>query len=245
MMQFLGLAVLFILGICIGSFLNCIIYRLPHNLSVTGRSLCPACHKHIRWYDNIPLVSFANLRGKCRFCHSPISLLYPVVELLTGILFLVISFKLGVGDIVTLAYHFFIIASLIVIFFTDLRYGVIPDKITYPAIVITFIFLVRQLADPNILISSLFSAVATSLFFFLLNRITRGRGMGLGDVKLAFLMGLFLGFPKIIIALYASFLTGAIVSLILILIGKKRFGQTIPFGPFLVLGTIIALFFNV
>lgn len=236
---------IFVWGLVIGSFLNVLIYRLPQNLPLSGRSFCPNCHKHILWHDNIPLLSFIVLRGRCRFCRSPTSWQYPVVELLTGALFVSVTIHTGItllsilSSMVTI-YYFFIVSVLIVIFFTDLRYGIIPDKITYPAIVISFLFLISQY--PNILISNFLSAISALAFLGSLFLITRGRGMGLGDVKFAFLMGLILGFPKIVIALYCAFLTGALVSIILILAGYKRFGNTIPFGPFLVFGTLVALF---
>lgn len=227
--------VLFILGLAVGSFLNVLIYRLPHNLSPLGRSFCPNCRKQIKWQDNIPLISFFLLDGKCRFCRSPISWQYPVVELVTGILF-ILSILSSMDSI----YYLFIVCVLIVVFFTDLRYGIIPDKVTYPAIFVSlaYLFIIRD----SLFIFHLASAIGASGFLWLLNRITHGRGMGLGDVKLAFLMGLFLGFPKIVVAFYAAFLTGALVSLILIFSGRKRFGQTLPFGPFLAFGTLLALF---
>ncbi|MBI3069822.1 MAG: prepilin peptidase [Candidatus Levybacteria bacterium] len=243
---------LFILGLAVGSFLNVLIYRLPRNLSIFGRSFCPHCKKKIAWHDNIPLLSFAILGGKCRYCRSPISLQYPIVELTTAILFVLVflfpneSIKyqvLSIKYLVSLGYYLLIISSLVAIFFIDLKHGIIPDKIVYPAVVISLFFLISQYL--NILISHFLSATASFLFFFLLVLITRGRSMGMGDVKLAFLMGLFLGFPKIVIALYVAFLTGAAVSLILVLWGKKKFsGGTVPFGPFLVFGTLLAFFFG-
>lgn len=238
--------VIFIAGCCVGSFLNVLIYRIPADLSISGRSFCPKCKKKISWRENIPLVSFFLLHKRCKNCHSPISWQYPIVELITGILFVLTVFLISnnstieqFNNLIPIIYYLFIVSCLVVIFFTDLKYGIIPDKITYPAIIISFIFLISQY--PNILISNLLSGVAASLFLLMLHLITRGRGMGFGDVKLALLMGIFLGSPGILISLYASFLTGAVVSLILILAGLKRFGQTIPFGPFLVLGTLIAL----
>jgi len=143
-------------------------------------------------------------------------------------------------DFVTLGYYLFVISSLIVIFFTDLKYGIIPDKIVYPAILVSLLFLISQY--PNILISHVISALGAFLFFLILYLLTKGRGMGFGDVKLVFLLGLILGFPKIVVAFYIAFLTGAVVGCILILWGKKKFsGGIIPFGPYLVLGAIISL----
>lgn len=240
----------FVLGFIVGSFLNVLVYRLPKDLSIFGRSFCPHCKKPIRWHDNIPLLSFVLLRGKCRHCGFSISLQYPIVEAVTGVLFVLVFLLLGIKnqelrimDLVTLGYYLFIISALIAIFFADLRYGIIPDKVVYPTIAISLLFLISQY--PNILISNLLSALAAFLFFFFLFLITRGRGMGMGDVKLVFLMGLFLGFPKIAVALYIAFLTGAAISLILVLWGKKKFsGGTVPFGPFLVFGTLLAFFFG-
>lgn len=233
---------LFLLGLSIGSFLNVLIYRLPRSLSLTGRSFCPKCRKKISWYDNLPLLSFVLLEGKCRHCHSPISWQYPLVELVTGIL-TVLSIKyfvLSRQDLILTTYYLILIYTLIVIFFTDLYHEIIPDEIVYPAVIITLIFSLY----PNILISNLISGFLAGLLFLSLYLLTSGRGMGFGDVKLAVLMGLFLGYPKIIVALYLAFLTGAAIGVILILRGKKKLKSHIPFGPFLVGSTIFALFYG-
>lgn len=232
---------LFFLGLSIGSFLNVLIYRLPNDLRLAGRSICPYCKKQIAWYDNIPLLSFILLRGKCRQCHSPIGWQYPVVELATGALFVLTFLLVNSKNVIELVYYLFIFSSLIVVFFADLRYGIIPDKIVYPLVILSMFYLF--IFHNSLFIIYLLSAFGSFAFLLLLFLVTRGRGMGMGDVKLAFLMGLFLGFPKIIIALYLSFLTGAAISLILVLWGKKKFfGATIPFGPFLVFGTFAAFF---
>lgn len=248
---------LFLLGLCVGSFLNVLIYRLPRSLSITGRSFCPKCKKKIPWRDNLPILSFILLGGRCRFCRSPIGIQYPVVELTTGVLFvLVYLFHLrgvfpplagplhlqGTLSFLILPYQLLLISALIVVFFTDLKSQIIPDQIVYPAIFFSLIFLISQ--SPNIPISPILSASGAALFFLTLVVVTRGRGMGWGDVKLAGLMGLILGFPKIIVALYLAFLTGAIIAVILVLVGKKRFGQSIPFGPFLSGATIASLFWG-
>ncbi|MBL7158908.1 prepilin peptidase [Candidatus Microgenomates bacterium] len=270
---------LFNFGLCVGSFLNVLIYRLPNELSpLKGRSFCPQCKHQLAWKDNLPLLSFFWLRAKCRYCHSPISWQYPVVEMTTGILFLLIGLgffrELGRlemlrGSLIGLGYLLFIISSLIVIFFADLKYQIIPDKIVYPAMIIAGIFNSSAKGGPRFagqfLISNQFSRLSSlgseaiggqaifnyllaglgaGGFFLTLFLLTRGKGMGFGDVKLAFLMGLILGFPKIMVALYLSFLTGALVGVILILLKKKRFGQHIPFGPFLVGGTFVSMFYG-
>lgn len=238
---------LFVLGLAIGSFLNVLIYRLPLGLSIRGRSFCPRCKKKIRWFDNVPLLSFAFLRGRCRWCHSPISPQYPLVELITAVLFVGI-WEIGeMREIWGLGYYLFIISSLIAILFIDLRHKIIPDIIVFPAILVSIfsvsIFSTIFNVQPSIF-NSFLSAFGSSAFFLALFLITRGRGMGFGDVKLAFLMGLFLGFPKIVVALYVAFLTGAFVSLILIVRRKVGLKSAIPFGPFLVIGTLVALFWG-
>ncbi len=251
----------FLIGLFVGSFLNVLADRLPREESVIkGRSHCEKCKKELTWYDLIPLLSFVFLRGKCRYCKAKLSFYYPVVELTTGILSVITAifilngfqfFPLRQGFAgqaisnfqlsISLIYYLFIVSSLIVIFFADLKYGIIPDKIVFPAIIISFLYLIL---NTNYLIH-LYSAFGACLFFLILFLITKGRGMGFGDVKFAFLMGLILGFPNIVVSLYIAFLTGAIVGIILILWRRKKvFGTAIPFGPFLVLGTLIAIFYG-
>lgn len=240
---------LFVLGLTIGSFLNVLIYRIPKGLGfVKGRSFCPRCKRKISWFDNIPLLSFALLKGRCRACHSPISWRYPAVELLTGVLFVlgaegVLGRLGGLGKLgaIEIVLTWVLFSALIAIFFIDLEHQVIPDEILLPVI---FLFLLSKVfASPlttyYLLLTTLLPAFGASLFLLLIWAFTRGRGMGLGDVKLAFLMGLVLGYPKVIVAFYLAFLTGAIVGVILILVKKARFGQKIAFGPFLAAATII------
>jgi len=244
-MKILQSLFLFVLGLCVGSFLNVVVYRFNHGLSpLLGRSICPKCKKKIPWQDNIPLLSFILLGGKCRFCKKSISPQYPLVELATGILFAV-NYQ-GLSWIImdyqgwlNLVYYLFLTSVLIAIFVSDLRYQTIPDKIVYPAIGLAFIW---SVVSGWWLVVGVGAAAAG--FFLLLVLLTRGKGMGLGDVKLAGLMGLVLGWPKIVIALYLSFLTGAVVGVILVLSRKKRFGEHIPFGPFLAGATWISIFWG-
>jgi len=227
----------FVFGLCVGSFLNVVIYRLPRGISLLRpRSFCPKCKKKIAWFDNIPLFSFALLKGRCRSCRSPISWRYPLVELITGVLFVLALGKLGELGVLDLVLTLILFSAMIAIFFIDLEHRLIPDQILFPLI---FLFFIRSLlsADYWLLVAGLGAA----LFLFLIFALTGGRGMGLGDVKLAFLMGLVLGFPKIIVAFYIAFLTGAFIGIILILVKKARFGQQIAFGPFLAFSTLVAL----
>jgi leader peptidase (prepilin peptidase)/N-methyltransferase len=229
------LPILFLFGLAVGSFLNCLIYRFNKGLSpFKGRSFCPQCRHQLAWKDNLPLLSFLFLHGRCRYCHSPISWQYPLVEIATGILTLfIIHYSLFIlGDSFLMTVYFLLISyALIVIFVSDLRYGTILDEVILPAMGLAILYSIinHQLSIINFLLSGLGAAG----FFLALVAVTRGKGMGMGDVKLAGLMGLVLGWPKIVIALYLAFLTGALVGVILVLIGKKRFGEHLAFGPFL------------
>jgi len=250
---------LFVIGLVVGSFVNVLIDRLGVDKSIVfPASHCDRCKKRLLWYDLIPVVSFILLGGRCRFCRSPISWQYPLVELITGILFIFVFFELGIGNqelgiinFVSLLYQFFLVSSLIVVFFADLKYGIIPDKITYPAIAVSVVYLVFSnsstsgeslRATPEVF-NALFAAAGAFLFFLAIFLLTRGRGMGFGDVKLSFLLGLVFGFPKIVAVLYIAFLTGAGFSIILMLLLKKKPKDAIAFGPFLVLGALTVLFF--
>lgn len=240
---------IFFLGIFVGSFLNVFADRLPRDEGfINGRSHCEKCKKELAWYDMIPLLSFVLLKGKCRYCHTQLSWYYPITELTTGMLFAGTFFFIGDGNInsiiiINIIYYLFLVSCLIVVFFADLKYGIIPDKVVFPAILVSFFFLLFT-SEVGI-VNHILSAVGASLFFLMLFLITKGRGMGFGDVKFAFLMGLVLGFPKIVVSLYIAFLTGAVVGIMLILWRRKKiFGTAIPFGPFLVLGTIIAIFWG-
>jgi len=215
LMWFVGL-----FGLAVGSFLNVLIDRLPQGKNViTGRSQCDYCGKTLRWFELVPLLSFFIQRGRCRRCHNKLSWQYPIVELVTAV-----AFAYGANPLV--------FSSLLVIFVADLKYQIIPDSM----VVMGVIGVIGVIGEKNV--ASGFGAAA---FFLLLWLVTRGKGMGLGDVKLAFLMGLLLGFPNIIIASYLAFLTGAASGVILILLGKKKLKEKIAFGPFLVAGTVIAL----
>jgi len=253
----MGEVFLFLLGISVGSFINCVVYRLNNGLSpLRGWSICPKCKHQLGWKDNIPLLSFFLLGRRCRYCSSPISWQYPLVELVAGILTLLII-KLtncfpvreagelqitNYNDFLILFYNLIVGWALLAIFVSDLVYTTIPDKIVFPTLFIVFVYLIFQF--PSLLISNFLVSFLASGFFYLLVLVTRGRGMGLGDVKLAGLMGLILGWPKIIVALYLAFLTGAFFSVILILLKKKKFGQHIPFGPFLATATFISIFWG-
>ncbi|MFH1180805.1 MAG: prepilin peptidase [bacterium] len=235
----------FIFGLIVGSFLNCAIYRLEKGEScLHGRSYCPLCRHQLSWLDLIPLLSFLFLKGKCRYCQKKISWQYPLVEMATGLLFVLnvrISDFLSSFNVWEIGYLDIIACFLIIIFVYDLKYYIIPDKVIYPAIGIALIFdLLRS--DFQWKSDFLISAVGAAAFFLAIVLISRGKWMGAGDIKLAFLMGLFLGWPSIAVALFLAFLSGAIIGVGLVFAKKKELKSEIPFGPFLVGGAFIALF---
>lgn len=239
--------IIFILGLIVGSFLNCLVYRLPKGESfLKGRSRCPKCKHELVWQDLIPVFSFLILRGRCRYCHQKISLQYPIIEMATGLIFLLIFIQFPVSnlqDFINLGFILSISSFLIVIFAYDFKHYLIPDKVVYPAILITFIYQFFKSLRFGTL-TPLLSAFLASAFFLMIFLVSQGRWMGLGDVKLAFLIGLFLSWPKILVALFLAFFIGAIIGVGLIIAHKKTLKSEVPFGPFLVGGTFIALFWG-
>ncbi|MCH8244320.1 prepilin peptidase [Patescibacteria group bacterium] len=282
--------VIFLFGLVVGSFLNAFIYRLevqqklrsvPHDrekVGVTvmrGRSFCPSCSHTLAWQDLIPLLSFALLKGRCRYCKEKISFQYPLIELATGLLFVaVLWFVLpelslviptpsglktlqGLNDLVSLsfpqvaqlAYLWTIVSLLTVIFVYDLKHFVIPDKVLYPAILVVGMwYLVSSvLFDAYTyyqLLITFYSALGAAGFFLAIYLLSKGRAMGFGDVKLALFMGLFLSWPNILVAMSLAFAVGAIVGLTLIFLKRKTMRSEVPFGSFLILGTLISLFWG-
>ncbi len=261
----MAILIVFLLGLVVGSFLNCLIYRLETNQSfVFGRSRCPNCQHPLSGRDLIPVLSFIFLGGKCRYCQKKISWQYPLVEISTALIFLLIfNYQFLIFNqfpIFNFIYLLFVSSCLIVIFVFDLKHYLIPDEVLYPAIIVTVLYRVSDclkigvwdllghwslvIGNLKTLFNPLVSAFVAGLLFLAIYLITRGRGMGFGDVKLAFLMGLFLGFPKIVVAVFFAFLAGALIGLTLILLRKKTLKSQLPFAPFLVLGTFFALFFG-
>ena len=237
----------FLFGLCVGSFLNVVIDRLPQGRSIVrGRSACDFCHKILSWYELIPLVSFFFLRGRCKNCHKRLSWQYPLVESITGVIFLFtflsLSMSTSFDTMWVLLYLLFTFSLLLAIFVADLKYRIIPDELIFALILVSSVF--QLVFAQNTLVNHFLSGIISFLLFFLLFFITSGKGMGFGDVKFAFFMGLFLGFPKIIVAFYLAFLTGAFISLILIVRGKKKMKSTVAFGPFLIFATVAALLFG-
>jgi len=243
----------FIFGLVAGSFIGAYSYRLTKGISIKkGRSFCPKCKKKIVWYDNIPLVSYILLSGKCRKCKGKISVRYPLIELSTGLVFLFVALLWGEGlfvipggeflkikremGMLSLPYLYVMFFLLIVMFITDIEEKVIFDGNIF------FLFLIAFLAVllffPRGMYVNMLSALGGSSFLLLIHLATSGRGMGLGDVKLALPAGLILGWPGTLMWLYLSFVLGALIGLLLILFKKAKFGKHIPFGPFLIISFV-------
>lgn len=229
-------------GLVVGSFLNVLIDRMPRGQSVIWKpSHCDYCKKQLRWFELIPVLSYVLQGGSCRRCHKRLSFQYPIVELLTALGFL--SVFLYVGDLTT---HFFlmlvIFCSAVVIFFIDLKHQIIPDSMLVIAGI--SIVLLGTTLTPFERGVHMLTALSCGLGFFLLWVVTRGRGLGFGDVKLAFVIGLLLGYPSAVVGLYVAFLTGALVGVILMILRFARMKSRIAFGPFLLLGAIISIWFG-
>lgn len=238
--------IVFIFGIAFGSFICVCVDRLPKGLSVVkGHSMCDHCGKTLGPRELIPIVSYLALSGRCSFCKAKIPTHVFLTEAFGGVLLLVLFlYTLHLGlSLPIFIFLAFIMFSLLGIFLTDVYSGIIPDEflvIMGMASVILVVFF-----NQGSLFANFGAGIVSFMLFFALFAITRGRGMGFGDVKFAGVIGLFLGFPGTIIGLYVAFLTGAVISLILVLTGRKKLrGDTIPFGPFLVIGTVFAYFFG-
>ena len=248
----------FVLGVCIGSFINMSVFRLavryklrkkadtrqrragtvrPYN---KNRSYCDFCGRQLRWFDNIPIFSWLVYEGKSRCCGKKLSLLYPIVELLTGILFVLNFYYFSTYLLLFLS--FLILGLLVFEAVFDFKYMVIPDSTAYSLIGLALIRWIIM----GVKIEYLYTALLSALFIFILHKIKiKGKqAMGDGDIFLAFFMGLFLGFPNIIVTFYIAFIVGAVVGIILIVKKKVKKLSPIPFGPFLILGTVVANFWG-
>ena len=248
------IVLLFFLGASIGSFLNVLVSRTVEGKDwVRGRSHCDFCKKPLAWYDTFPLLSFAVYGGKSRCCHKMLSWQHPIVELLTGLLFVWwylmgnVFFQLVSSPLHTLqaGYWLLIGVVLLIVVVADAFYGMVITSPVLLAIVASVAYRVMLFSHGPMtgqdLGYYLGLAVVIGGFFALLHYLTKGRGMGMGDVYVAPLYGLILGWPRAIVALVLSFWIGAIVGVAAVIVGKKKMQGTLPFAPFMVLGIVIAL----
>lgn len=246
------LIILGLLGLVFGSFLTSLTYQIAKpNFSwakLIRRSKCSKCGHEITWYDNIPLLSYLVLGGKCRLCKKPISKRYPLIEIATAAAFVGLFLREDMGIIreftgwlgnFALPYFLFLAAGMLALAVVDLEHQIIPDKILFPLITIHLSLITFFAPSPILFVNFLWASLA-ACFFLALVLVTREKGMGLGDVKLAFLIGLVVG-SSVWLALFLAFVSGSVIGLLLVFIGRARFGKPIPFGPFLVLGTFLVL----
>lgn len=248
---------LFVLGLSIGSFLDLLVFRAVRDEDwVKSRSRCDHCHKNLRWYDNIPLFSYLWLGGKSRCCHRPLAPSHPIIELLTGALFVwwywagAVFFKLVSHPLETIQPLFWLMVGVILlgIFIADSLYLIIPDQLVFPLIILAFLYRLVLVWNGAMrgedLILTIVSGVGVTFFFWGLWKVTKGRGLGFGDIKLVLAMALLLGWPRILVGLFLAFILGSLVGMILIGLKKRKFGQVIAFGPFLIVGTGLGLVFG-
>ena len=233
---------IFVLGLIVGSFSNVCIYRVPRNESVIyPGSHCPKCHSNISPIDNIPLLSYILLKGRCRNCRSKISIQYPVVEFLTGLIYLIIYLIYGLS-IQSLVY-LILSSALIIIAFIDLNEQIVPDVISLPGIGVGLIlsFFVPYISFINSASGVVVGGGIILIIALVGSMIFKKEAMGGGDIKLAAMIGAFLGWRYTIISLFLGFFLGALAGIFLILSKIKSREDMVPFGPFIALGSLITL----
>ena len=243
---------LFVFGTAIGSFLNVLIDRLPAEESIMGRSHCDYCMKPLTAIDLVPLLSYLMLNRRCRRCKKELSWQYPAIEAFTGLLFVLTWIYAPVIThpslfIIERIVYITAVSALIVLFFADLKYHILPDSMQVMLVICAFLFSVLRfnlntdpflLNMPHLAIAGL--AVSAPIFFLFV--VTGGRGMGFGDVKLAFTIGLLHGIWGGLLSLYVAFLTGGLFGIVLIMFNLKKIKSKIAFGPFLIMGILFVLY---
>ena len=236
---------IFIFGLCIGSFLNVCIYRLPASKSIVHpRSMCSNCGTLIAAYDNIPVLSYLWLKGRCRHCQIKISLRYPMVELLGGLFALGTFLKFGLTLEALIYYLFF--AALLIVTFIDIDHRIIPNVITLPGIPICFAasFALPTITYKEALLGILIGGGSLFLVAWIYSLITKKEGMGGGDIKLLAMMGAIVGWQGVLFTIFLASLVGTLAGLAAMLQSRKGMKLAVPFGPFLSIGSITYIFFG-
>jgi leader peptidase (prepilin peptidase)/N-methyltransferase len=251
----------FIFGSVIGSFLNVCIYRIPRDSSIVfPSSHCPSCGSPIKFYDNIPILSYIILMGRCRACKAKISARYPLVEFLNGVLYVLTLYKFGSDSIWTVLAYFIFLSALIVITFIDIDFQIIPDSITLPGIPVALIlgsilmpdpfegFGYFQNSQPLGFKASLIGMISGGGFFYLVavlgKALLKKDAMGGGDIKMMAMVGALMGWKSVILTTFLASLLGSIIGILLIAVKGREWGSRIPFGPYLALGSVITLFYG-
>ena len=246
MSNLLIMIIIFIFGLCIGSFMNVCIYRLPLSKSIANppRSMCPSCDSLIRFYDNIPVISYLWLKGRCRHCNAPISIRYMLVEVITGIAALSVFLKFGL-TLEGLVYFIFI-STLLVITFIDIDHKIIPNVITFPGIPMGLVasFALPTLAFKDSALGLLVGGGSLWFIAWAYHLITHKEGMGGGDIKLLAMIGTIVGWQGVILTIFISSAVGTLVGMTVILFKGKNMKFAVPFGPFLSIGAITYIFFG-
>ncbi len=259
-MEFFVLFVFFVTGLIFGSFANVLVDRGEKGESLLGFSHCDHCKKQLKWFDNIPVVSFLFLGGKSRCCGKKLSWQYPLVEFFMGILFVVFGrHSIGLGEevgteiVIRATFYLFIVFIFFVILVWDLKYMIIPDELVVTGVgAVFFYYLYLYLSNSSLVISygndNIISGVIGGLiiggFFYLLFTLSKGKWIGGGDVKLGMLIGLLVGWKMTYFLLLFAYVLGAVLAVFLLSFGKKKWKSKIPFGPFLILATWIVLLFG-
>jgi leader peptidase (prepilin peptidase)/N-methyltransferase len=229
-----------LLGLFLGSFMNVCIYRLPRGRSpVRPRSGCPKCGHMLAWYENVPVLSYLVLRGKCRSCGTSISPMYPIIESITGAMFL--AGYLWYGPSALLVIRLLFGCAMIVLFVIDLEHKILPNVITLPGIVVGF--LLSEVAGPGWLPSLIGIAVGAGSLFAIAEiyyRVRHEEGLGMGDVKMLGMIGAFLGWKLVLVTLVLSSIAGSIVGVGVLIAKKETLKYALPFGTFLAVGALVA-----
>jgi len=239
-----GVAAVFLFGIglAVGSFLNVCIYRLPRNESLAWpASHCTTCNRPLSWYENVPVMSWAVLRGRCRTCRSPIAIRYPIVELITGALFLAGYVAFGLTPLLPVRLVF--ACAMVVLFAIDLEHQILPNEITLPGIAVGFICSVFL---PPGWRSSLIGLAVGGLFPFLIAeaylRIRGREGMGMGDFKMLAMVGAFLGWPLVWLTLILACVLGIVIGGTVLIVSRRAMATRIPFGTFIAVAALVCAY---
>ena len=230
-----------VLGLAVGSFLNVCIYRLPRQQSIAfPPSRCPRCGRGLSWFDNIPVLSWIALRGRCRQCGEPISIQYPIVELVTAVLFVAVIWLSPIGPLIVS--RLVLGCALIVLFMIDLEHQILPNVITLPG---TAIGLALSLIAPPGIVNAVIGAVlgagvlyAIAAGYYL---VRKEEGMGMGDVKMLAMIGAFLGWQAVLLTLILSSFSGAVIGIGILATSRGNMRYALPFGTFLALGAAVAM----
>lgn len=232
--------IVFVIGLIVGSFLNVVTIRFgTQTSSLVGRSACPHCHRALTWLDLVPIVSFLMLRGRCRSCQISIHWRYPFVELFTGLvtgaLWVVLPMPINLLSILAA----WILIALMVI---DLEHMVLPDRgLVFLACVVLVMYAVDPTTASPRLAAALLGALVGVVLPLILILVSKGQGMGIGDLKFSAILGLWIGWPGVLVMWFVAVMSGAIIGIFLMLTGLRRRTDAIPFGPFLVIGLVVAM----